>query len=325
MGLNISQAIELVSAHQDTNLKEKEPKDLYAPRNYIMSIGGKRMRSVFCLLGCTCCGGEAKDALDVAYAIELFHNFTLVHDDIMDEAELRRGKPAVHQAFSVNQAILTGDVMLIEVYDRLAKLSGVDIASVIARFSQIAREVCEGQSMDMSFETRDDVALPDYLRMIELKTAVLLGLALQLGANQAGATDSDQTHMYSFGVNAGIAFQLQDDYLDVYGDPSKFGKKVGGDIIQGKKTYLYLRALDLLHEQDHDDFKELYNSSDIAPQDKVLRVRNVFDELFLPTYCQEAKESFFGLAKSHLDVVQMSEQNKGDLLSFAETLMNREK
>ena len=323
MPLNISQAQELLASYNSNNLTCAEPRGLYDPRDYIMSMGGKKLRSLFCLLGYQLYKDDISKALDAAYCIELFHNFSLVHDDIMDEADLRRGQPAVHIKYGNNAAILSGDVMLIEVYQRLAKLEVEDKITVIELFSKVAREVCEGQSMDMAFETLDLVSIEEYLEMIRLKTAVLLGLSLRVGALMAGASESDQEHLNQFAINAGVAFQLQDDYLDVYGDPEKFGKKVGGDIIQGKKTYLYLRAVQLLNEKERKGFIEFYSSSNAQPFSKVDRVRSIFDELYIPHYCEEAKTAFFDLAKSHLDVVNLPEDKKVELKDFALTLMNR--
>ncbi len=323
MTLNISQALDLIEEYHEKNISKGIPRELYEPRDYIMSLGGKRMRSLFCLLGYELYKEDIETACPVAYAIELFHNFTLVHDDIMDNATLRRGAPAVHQRYDENAAILTGDVMLIEVYDRLIHLKTPHVHDILKVFTNTAREVCEGQSMDMTFESRSDVSIPEYLKMIELKTAVLLGASLQLGAMLAGADTHDQRHLYKFAVNAGISFQLQDDYLDVYGDPETFGKKVGGDIIQGKKTYLYLRAQELLNESERPHFINLYESNNLEETDKVGRVRNIFDELYLPNYCEEAKGGFFNLAESHLTEVNISAENKERLMVFARKLMDR--
>lgn len=315
--------MDLLDAHHARNVIDAHPQELYEPRNYIMGQGGKKMRSLFCLLGYEIYKEDIDNALDIAYCIELFHNFSLVHDDIMDQAELRRGLPAVHTKYGINAAILTGDVMLIEVYERLAGMDSSDKLEAIREFSKVAREVCEGQSMDMSFETVSRVEIATYLEMIRLKTAVLLGLSLRMGAWKAGASTHDQHHLYEFGMNAGIAFQLQDDYLDVYGDPEKFGKRVGGDIIQGKKTYLYLRALELLAEADSRDFEALYRDDTIPDDQKVERVRTVFDELYIPHYCDEAKKAFFDLAQSHLNEVSICTVKKESLLNFALQLMNR--
>ena len=323
MTLNISHALELIALNDDKNKSTRTPKALYDPRNYIMSIGGKRMRSVFCLMGYELYKEDVTPALDLAFALELFHNFTLVHDDIMDDAPLRRKEPTVHTKYDTNTAILSGDVMLIEVYERLANLDTEHRLKIIQLFNQTAREVCEGQSMDMTFETTDKVSIAEYLKMIELKTAVLLGAALRLGALLGGASEKDQEHLYKFAVYAGVSFQLQDDLLDVYGDPETFGKKVGGDIIQGKKTYLYLRALDLLGADEAADFKKLYQRQDLAESEKIKRVRSVFDELYISNYCTEAKGAFFDLAKSHLSQVSIKDNQKDDLLAFAKKLMDR--
>lgn len=324
MSFDIQLAIDLLTRHHQSNTLDREPRELYDPRDYIMSQGGKKMRSLLCLMGYGLYQEDLTQMLDLAYCVELFHNFSLVHDDIMDDAELRRGQPSVQAKYGPNAAILTGDVMLIEVYQRLTEIQDVNQLDVIRIFNNVAQEVCDGQSMDMTFETRSDVSIAEYLEMIKLKTAVLLGLSLRLGAIKGGASEADQNHLYQFGVNAGIAFQLQDDYLDVYGDPAKFGKKVGGDIIQGKKTYLYLRALELIHEDEREEFATFYANSDLENEEKVARVRSIFDELHIPVYCQEAKDSFFGLAKSHLDVVNTSDEKKEELRSFAIQLMNRE-
>lgn len=323
MALNISYAIDLIGESHLKNEYKFPPEQLYEPRNYVMKQGGKRMRSILCLMGYSLFKDDVKAALDLAYAIELFHNFTLVHDDIMDEAPTRRGLPSVHTAYDIPSAILTGDVMLIEVYERLSRLNHPDPLSFIKVMSQTAKEVCEGQSYDMSFETTEEVSIAEYLKMIELKTAVLLGAAIELGAKLSGASDKDQEHLRKYAINSGISFQLQDDFLDVYGDPALFGKKVGGDIIQGKKTYLYLRALDLLEVGDRKFLKELYANSDLDEKEKVARVTGIFDELFIPNYCEEAKKAYYDLAVSHLDMTSLSDEDKKDLANFSLKLMNR--
>ena len=324
MILNISQALEVIRKSDEKNINRREPSALFEPRNYIMSLGGKRMRSIFCLMGYSLYKDDYNTAADLAYAIELFHNFTLVHDDIMDDATLRRGKATVHEKYDVNSAILSGDVMLVEVYERLCRLDTPHALEIIGLFSETAREVCEGQSMDMVFEETKDVSIEEYLKMIELKTAVLLGASLRLGALLGGASANDQEHLYRFGTHAGVSFQIQDDYLDVYGDPETFGKKVGGDIIQGKKTYLYLRAMNMLEGPEREAFHQLYTSESEDEEDKVLRVRNVFDELFIANYCHEAKDAFFQLALSHLSQVDISEEQRGNLQAFAEKLKDRQ-
>ncbi len=323
MYINISESLELISCYFAENQESKSPQNLYDPRNYVMSMHGKKFRALYTLMGYGLFDESIAEALPLAYTVELFHNFTLVHDDIMDDADLRRGQQAVHLKYGEPMAILSGDVMLVEVYDRLAQME--DGLSYVRLFNKMAREVCEGQAMDMDFEARADVTIEEYLKMIELKTAVLLGLSLRVGARRAGASEQDQNHLYHFGVYAGIGFQLQDDYLDVYGDPEKFGKKVGGDIIQGKKTYLYLRALSLLGESEGLEFAKLYADAVMTPAEKVSRVRAQFDELHIPHYCHEAKRSFFELAVSHLNATAIEPQKRDDLIQFSHQLLDREK
>ncbi len=323
MYINIPKALNLISQFHIDNNHALSPPELYEPRNYIMAMPGKKMRALLCLMGYGLFKSDVENAVEVSYIVELFHNFTLVHDDIMDEAVLRRGMDAVHVKYDQSSAILSGDVMLIEVYDRLSQLEHVK--DFLPLFNKMAREVCEGQSMDMAFEKRDDVTIVEYLKMIELKTAVLLGCSLQMGAIKAGASCQDQNHLYQFGVNAGIGFQLQDDLLDVYGDPKLFGKKVGGDIIQGKKSYLFLRALDLLEEKDRNNFVSLYESQELNENEKVSRVRSIFDELYIRNYCEEAKSAYFQLATTHLNEVSVDDSKKNDLLDFSKGLLNRKK
>jgi len=221
------------------------PVELYEPINYIMSLGGKRLRPCLLLMACDMFGGDVEQALAPALAIEVFHNFTLMHDDIMDKAPLRRGKPTVHEKWNANTAILSGDVMMVESNKLIMQVKDNILRPVLDVFNDTAVGVCEGQQIDMNFETRQDVQIDEYINMIRLKTAVLVGGALKMGALVGGADDAEGTLLYNFGEQLGIAFQLQDDILDVYGDPKKFGKQVGGDIISNKKTYLLIKALEL--------------------------------------------------------------------------------
>ena len=322
MYINLSETLASIDTIHERYAIADSPISLYEPRNYIMAMSGKKMRSLLCCLAYGLYKNDINEVLDLAYSLELFHNFTLVHDDIMDDADLRRGVPAVHKEFNTNAAILSGDVMLIEVYDRLSRIA--DPVGYINELNKVAREVCEGQAMDMDFEERDDVTITEYLEMIELKTAVLLGLCLQLGAKYGGASDFDQERLHGFGKSAGVGFQIQDDYLDVYGDPNKFGKKVGGDIIQGKKTYLYLRAMELLEGDTRADFNSTYMSVDLEPSEKIRQVRAVFDELHIPHYCIEAKNAFFDLALSHMTMVSASSEKKDQLVEWSKTLLDRE-
>ena len=323
MFINVQSALKSFEQFNQTNFTDGSFKSLYEPRDYTMQSKGKRMRALLCMMGYGLYRDDYEASVPLAFALELFHNFTLVHDDIMDQALTRRGKPSVYGHFGQDQAILTGDVMLIEVYERLMHLETPAIMSIMRKFNQMAREVCEGQSMDMDFETTNHVDIARYLKMIELKTAVLLGRCLELGAELAGAGEEDLNHLYHFAVNAGIGFQIQDDYLDVYGDPALFGKKWGGDIIQGKKTYLYLRTLQLLEPAKGETFKQLYASKDVSQADKIERVKSIFDEVHIDIYCQEAKNAFYDLAKSHLANVNIDDGDREKLLTFTNSLIER--
>ena len=244
--LRIDQYTEVFVEYLNSKIKEQEPKNLYDPINYILQLGGKRLRPVLTLMATAIFESDYKKALDAALAVEVFHNFSLVHDDIMDDAPLRRGQDTVHEKWDVNTGILSGDAMLINAYQLFENYEGETFRELAKLFSKTAIEVCEGQQYDVDFETRDDVRLPEYLKMIEYKTAVLVGAALKMGAIVAETTKTNCDRIYEFGRDLGIAFQLQDDYLDAFGDPKTFGKQVGGDIIENKKTFLYLTALEKL-------------------------------------------------------------------------------
>ena len=232
-------------AHMEQKVKIKEPVNLYGPISYILNLGGKRLRPVLTMMTTDILGGDHKKALDAALAVEVFHNFSLVHDDIMDEAPLRRGKQTLHKKWDLNTGILSGDAMLIYSYQLLESYPSMTFKKLLQVFSQTALEVCEGQQYDVDFESREDVTIPEYLIMIQNKTAVLVAAAMKMGAIIADKPEDVQDLIYDFGKNLGIAFQLQDDYLDAFGDPETFGKQVGGDIIENKKTYLYLKALEM--------------------------------------------------------------------------------
>ena len=254
----------------------KEPYNLYEPITYILGLGGKRLRPVLVLMATELFGADYKKALDAALAIEIFHNFSLVHDDIMDDAPLRRGKESVHEKWDVNTGILSGDAMLINAYRLFENYEGDTFRDLAKLFGKTAIEVCEGQQYDVDFETRDDVTQSAYLKMIEYKTAVLVGAALKMGAIIANASIEDQKSIYEFGKNLGIAFQLQDDYLDAFGDPKTFGKRVGGDIIENKKTILYLMALKLGSAEQQSELLDLYSIQPQDPIDKVKAIKDVF-------------------------------------------------
>ncbi len=247
--MNIENYKEAFLNFMTRNLLKREPKNLYDPIDYIMALGGKRMRPILVLMSCDLFDGDISEAMEAALSIEMFHNFTLIHDDIMDSADLRRGKETVHKKWDLNTAILSGDALMIQSNQRLEYYEGKIFKELISLYNKTALEVCEGQQMDMDFETLQQVGLDAYLKMISYKTAVLVGASLKMGAIICEASPEDQTRIYNFGLNLGIAFQLQDDYLDTFGEED-FGKKIGGDIIEGKKTFLYIKALELADPND---------------------------------------------------------------------------
>jgi len=265
-----SQLQSLFNEFLQKNEFDQQPEGLYDPINYILKIGGKRVRPVLLLLGCNLFDEDVDKALSAAFSIEVFHNFTLLHDDIMDEAPLRRGKPTVHSKYGQNTGILSGDVMLVYAYKYLTQYaSHSNFAEILKTFNQVAIGVCEGQQHDMDFETRDDVTINEYLKMIEQKTAVLIAGGLKMGALIGNASIENADCLYEFGRNIGIAFQLQDDILDTFGDPEKFGKKVGGDIVQNKKTFLVLKTLELADEQNRDQLAKIMNTPTTNDNQKI--------------------------------------------------------
>ena len=278
---------QLFAKHFEQNHFPANPANLYEPCNYFLQIGGKRIRPVLTLLGNELFDEINKDAFEVATAIELFHNFTLIHDDIMDAASLRRGMQTVHKKYNSNIALLSGDVMLIKAYDYIAKINSEYLARILHLFNKTAAEVCEGQQLDMDFESRENVSLDDYIEMIGLKTSVLLAAALQMGAIIGGASEGNCNHIYQFGLNLGIAFQIQDDYLDAFGDPEKFGKEVGGDIKQNKKTFLFLHTLEVANDAQKQKIQQLIQENSA---DKVQQMLSIFKECNVDAWANELKE-----------------------------------
>lgn len=300
------------------------PRELYEPVDYILSLGGKRLRPAVLLMGHYLFDDSFEKSLPAAFAIEVFHNFTLLHDDIMDNAPLRRGKPTVHEKYSLNTGILSGDVMLIYAYDYLTRLDSPRLSDVLSVFNRTAVEVCEGQQMDMNFESRSDVQIVEYLKMIELKTAVLVAGALKIGALLGGASDKNAQFLYEFGRNLGIAFQLQDDVLDTFGDPDKFGKKTGGDIVQNKKTFLYLKALEVAGEDTKSTLRRYYENSGIGESAKIMAVIDIFNQMNIKDLALEEMRSFQDKAIENLGKIEVSHERKVMLEIFAEALMQRE-
>ncbi|GAB2688236.1 polyprenyl synthetase family protein [Mucilaginibacter koreensis] len=301
-----------------------QPAELYEPITYILSLGGKRMRPVLLLMACELFGGDAQTAVSPALAIEVFHNFSLVHDDIMDKAPLRRGKTTVHEKWNQNIAILSGDVMLVEAYKLIMQVEDHLLRQVLTIFNNTAVGVCEGQQYDMNFEQTADVSIDAYLNMIRLKTAVLLGGALKIGALIGGASEQDADLLCNFGEHLGVAFQLQDDILDVYGDPEKFGKQVGGDILANKKTFLLIKALKLAKDKQANQLNYWLNAGNYDATEKVSAVTSIYNDLEVKQHAEQAMQAYTDKAFKALDQIQLSAERKQYLHDFADSLMVRE-
>ena len=300
----------------------KQPEGLYAPLDYFLKIGGKRLRPVLTLLGADLFGGDIQKALKPAMGIELFHNFTLVHDDIMDDAPLRRGQSTVHEKWNLNTAILSGDVLFVDAFEKVSTVDEIYLKDVLNIFVKTAREVCEGQQKDMDFESEMDVTEKEYIHMIQFKTSVLLGCALQIGAIISGASKPDADHLYQFGLSLGTSFQIKDDYLDAFGDPEKFGKQVGGDIISNKKTILFIKALELANPSQKKALGALLNETDFDK--KVRGVKQLYNETGATEYALSQIESYYHESIAHLDQIDASSSSKERLYVFADWLKNRD-
>lgn len=301
----------------------KEPKGLYQPIQYILNLGGKRLRPVLTLLTAEIFNGHYKEALNAALSVEVFHNFSLVHDDIMDDAPLRRGHQTVHEKWNVNTGILSGDAMLIMAYQLFENYHADTFQALAKLFSKTALEVCEGQQYDVDFETRSDVAINEYLKMIEYKTAVLVGAAMKMGAIVANASVEDQDTIYEFGKNLGIAFQLQDDYLDAFGDPKTFGKQVGGDIIENKKTYLYIKALEFSESETKLKLANLFSTTLDSNEAKIETVKAIFVDSGAAEASKKAIQDYTDKAFNVLETLNISADKKLVLKTFGTNLMNR--
>ncbi len=313
---------EFVSYLSDT-ISTKEPRNLYEPISYILTLGGKRLRPILTLMTCELFEAPFQKAMDAALAVELFHNFSLIHDDIMDNAPLRRGKETVHEKWDINTGILSGDAMLILAYQLFENYDASTFQQLAKLFSKTALQVCEGQQYDVDFEDRDTVSVEEYLHMINFKTAVLVGAAMKMGAIVAGASAKSQTSIYEFGRNLGIAFQLQDDYLDVFGDPKTFGKQVGGDIISNKKTYLFLTALSSSSIEDSKELEHLYSIQPKNPEEKIEAVKRLFTHSGAEEKTKEKINHFTEIAIKLLQDLDISEAGKKQLTAFANQLIYR--
>jgi geranylgeranyl diphosphate synthase type II len=319
----ISQYQQFFISYLERQSITKEPRNLYEPISYILGLGGKRMRPVLTLMTAEVFNADYKKALPAAMAVEVFHNFSLVHDDIMDDAPLRRGEQTVHEKWDVNSGILSGDAMLILAYQYFEQYEPVIFMDLAKLFSKTALEVCEGQQWDVDFEVRDDVTIPEYLKMIEYKTAVLVAAAMKMGAIIAETSVENADLIYEFGLNLGLAFQLQDDYLDAFGDPKTFGKQVGGDIIENKKTYLYLKAIGLSNRDQASKLMEVFSSRVDYNIDKINWVKAVFNNSGASKATQQAIEDYTLKAFVTLEKMNIEEDKKAILRTFGENLMSR--
>ncbi|WP_245939421.1 polyprenyl synthetase family protein [Tenacibaculum gallaicum] len=301
----------------------REPKNLYEPVDYILRLGGKRIRPMLTLIAADVFSSDYQKALPAAFAVEVFHNFTLVHDDIMDDAPLRRGKETVHEKWNINTGILSGDAMLILAYQYFENYEPKIFQKLAQLFSKTALEVCDGQQLDVDFETRNDVTIDEYIKMITLKTSVLVAAALKMGAIVANANEEQAQHLYNYGLNLGIAFQLQDDYLDTFGDPESFGKQVGGDIIENKKTFLYLKALEVANDADKENLLKLYNGKQKNNTEKVTTVSAIFKKNNIPKETHKLIEYYTDKSFESLNYLTISGKHKEGLRTFGKNLMSR--
>lgn len=301
----------------------REPKNLYEPIDYILQLGGKRMRPILTLMSSDIFGDDTERAMPAALAIEVFHNFTLIHDDIMDDAPLRRGMKTVHEKWDINTGILSGDAMLILAYQYFENYEPIVFQKLAKLFSKTALEVCDGQQLDVDFETRNDVTIPEYLEMIRLKTSVLVGAALEMGAIVSETSDENAQLIYDFGLNLGLAFQLQDDYLDTFGNPETFGKQVGGDIMENKKTFLYLKTLQDANEEDKAALLGLYSEKLEDSTEKVTQVKVLFEKYEIPTQIKAKIQDYTQKALATLEGMDIASEKRQNLTNFALWLMNR--
>ena len=323
MQQSFSQLLDKVNAHINTLDYAHEPMHLYEPGKYILSLGGKRIRPAMMLMAYNMYRDDVEKILDPALALEIYHNFTLLHDDLMDNADMRRGNPTVHKRWDANTAILSGDVMLSLADVYMSRVDDAYFREVMSIFHRTSIEIAEGQQYDMDFETRDDVAESEYIEMIRLKTSVLLACALKIGAVLGGASKEDAENLYRLGESIGLAFQLRDDYLDVYGDPKVFGKKIGGDILCNKKTYLYINALRLADKDQRAELDYWATALDVNPDEKIAAVTAVYNAVGLPEMSRKAEDFYYQRAQASLEALSVGEERKQVLREFMAALMER--
>lgn len=320
---SIVQYQEIISKHFSDLTISKQPDTLYEPIRYILSLGGKRMRPVLTLMSAEVFDADYLKAINAATAVEVFHNFSLIHDDIMDDAPLRRGNQTVHEKWNINTGILSGDAMLILAYQFFESYEPKIFRELAKLFSKTALEVCEGQQYDVDFETRDDVSIVEYLKMIEYKTAVLVAAAMKMGAIVAETSEENANLIYDFGLNLGIAFQIQDDYLDAFGNPETFGKQVGGDIIENKKTFLYIKALEFATQTEKEQLLHLFSIQPNVNTDKIQLVKEIFNSSGASLATQQAIKDYTFEAFKTLEKIDISDEKKQVLKKFGESLMSR--
>jgi len=314
----------LIEETLQKTIDRSSPEELYSPVRYMLALGGKRTRPVLLLMSHEMFGGNFQNALPAALAVEMFHNFTLMHDDIMDKAPTRRAKQTVHEKWNSNTAILSGDALFVQSVQEIAKCEKEKRIVVLNLFLNTALEVCEGQQLDMNFEVRNDVSLEEYTSMIRLKTAALIASSLQMGALLADASEEDQKNIYAFGENIGIAFQLHDDLLDMYGDYKKTGKQTGGDILANKKTFLIIKAIALSDDSHRGEIRNLLSNKQLLPEIKIKLVKNIFDQLDVKKHSEDIINQYFSKAFSVLENINMEESRKEMLSEYVEGLRGRE-
>ncbi len=303
---------------------ERKPEGLYAPVRYVLSLGGKRIRPVLMLMGYNLYKDDVERIMMPALGLETYHNYTLLHDDLMDRADVRRGHATVHRKWNENAAILSGDSMLVLAYQRMAQCDAAILPQVMELFTETALEIGEGQQYDIEFETRNDVTEDEYIEMIRLKTSVLLACALKLGAMLAGAPKTDAEILYDFGEQIGLAFQLQDDYLDVYGDFKTFGKRIGGDILCNKKTYMLINAQLLANDSQRKELEHWLTAKDYDEEEKIKSVTHLYDEIGIPQIARKKIEYYYSLAEQSLAKVNLPEEKKSLLWQYAQQMLNRQ-
>ena len=303
---------------------DRKPASLYAPIQYVLSLGGKRVRPVLMLMGYNLYKDDPERIMMPALGIETYHNFTLLHDDLMDNADMRRGHETVHKKWNANQAILSGDTMLLQAFERVEDCDADKLQAVFKVFLVTALEIGEGQQLDVEFETRNDVKEEEYIEMIRLKTSVLLACALKIGAILGGASDEDADNLYKFGEQIGLAFQLQDDLLDVYGDPKVFGKNIGGDITSNKKTYMLINAVNRANDAQHEELMKWIDAKEFDRNEKVKAVTKLYDEIGIRQLCEQKMEACYALAQTYIDKVSVPEDHKAILKAYAAAMMKRQ-